>query len=588
MADRELNFEINANTRGFLTGLNRASDSVQKFRKQNTLAKQTVLGVSAAMTGAISVVSSFFSTLQTGGLLAALGTVSAAITTSGNKASQQIKNTAQNARKELGTIAELKESGDLKFKEKKAEGGPRSTDFSDSSPIGKIAVSFIAGRQLKLEADRLNNEIKNILPKEFTNADVLTKKLEDLRSRLNKVNESRLKNNEVLEENIKKHAELVKKFKKQKNIQKASEASKAFGKALGAVSLAAAAVIAALTAVVFVLFKLGQAYFQRTKEALQFASSIGKISRETDISVKNLQRWRATLARAGVETDELSQFAGDLSEKIDEFRKRNPEAIKTFRALGIEFSELEGKTQGQQLIIIAKALDQINNQARKTTIARQLFGDDGATKFLSVVQEIVQNGNKLANLPQSAILSEEQVKKSQEVLGIFKEIRLIAKGVISKAVLNNVDTIKEAANSVKDALVDLANSGELNKLVKNLSDLFSNDLIIDTLNSALVILNKMLGAITSFGKAYNNMIESTLDLIGDKNVKRLLNLGSDNSNSIIGRALDFAAPPGFGRGADFAREIFFGEKRQVKQEALLKKQLEVNQQMLREFQGANR
>ena len=368
--------------------------------------------------------------------------------------------------------------------------------------------------------------------------------------------------------------------------KKAAESTSRYNTKLFKLGKAAGIAGAAIAAFGFALFKLGQSMFRRSREALQFAESIAKIQRQTTFSAISVQRWRATLQQAGLDADELTDTSQELSEKLNDLRIRDEKAVKAFRALGLEFADLAQKSPDEQLRRVLLALNEIEGQARKIAIARQLFGDDEAKKAIALAGQIAAAGGKLAELPKAALLTEEQLKTSRDILAAFREIQTVIQGIFAKAVIQNADTMLDLAKSLRDAVLELAKSGAIEQLTTSLAELLANKTVIGGLKEFVRLLGKMAELANQAAESFDRLTDMALDAVPNE----ALGAAGNRAQGIGVGDISTALINPFAQRRILNSLLFGGgggdNGQQAKRmERLQQRQLEAQREMLNEFRG---
>jgi len=135
---------------------------------------------------------------------------------------------------------------------------------------------------------------------------------------------------------------------------------------LGPVGLAAAAAAAVLSV-------LGG-------KALALADSLGDLSDATGIGASNLLDFKQSLIAAGAGTDTFEKFASKLSVSIGEAADGNNTYKESFRALGVNTVDVNGKLRSSEAILqeTIAALGQIADPAERARLATSLLGKEAA------------------------------------------------------------------------------------------------------------------------------------------------------------------------------------------------------------------
>ena len=273
-----------------------------------------------------------------------------------------------------------------------------------------------------------------------------------------------------------------------KTLKRVTTGAAKFGKSLGKIGVALGAVGVAVGAVVALLVRLGSSFASRTQEAVRFAAGIGDVSKQTGMSVRNVQRWRQTLRAAGQEADDLSDLSAELSERIALFGQLEEGPTRAFRALGLTFAELREMNPSHQLETVIEALGKVQDAGRRINIAREILGDQEARTALTLI------GRDLAELQEGELLSEDEVKKARELRGVFASISGTFQRAFAKAAAANFDSLKVAAEQLLQAFQDKEFMNSLKSSIKSLADIIASPAFRDM----IVSLTKVLRSLLSF------------------------------------------------------------------------------------------
>lgn len=111
------------------------------------------------------------------------------------------------------------------------------------------------------------------------------------------------------------------------------------------------------------------------KVALDTADRLSKLSDRTGITAEQLQR-----------LDSIAQSSGnsleDVANAVNQFQKRLEEGgqpvVRAITSIGLSVASLKAMSPDEQFIAIAKAIQSIQEPAKQTQIAMELFGKSGA------------------------------------------------------------------------------------------------------------------------------------------------------------------------------------------------------------------
>lgn len=191
----------------------------------------------------------------------------------------------------------------------------------------------------------------------------------------------------------------------------AIQASRGIGaafKAIGAGIMASAAVIIADLLVIIGL----------AKNALSMAKQIKAMSNEASragMTTATFQEWGYVLKQVGIEEDKLTDFTKKLAERQNELRSGSEEVAKAFEEIGLSQEEVLGSSQEELFRKSVAGLQNIENEAERTSVAFRIFSDD-ATDLANVLyltnqetQSLVDNYYNLGGAPSDNLINKSKI-----------------------------------------------------------------------------------------------------------------------------------------------------------------------------------
>jgi predicted nucleic acid-binding Zn-ribbon protein len=129
------------------------------------------------------------------------------------------------------------------------------------------------------------------------------------------------------------------------------------------------------------------AIFDSVKGTLQFGATLKQIHDRTGDSISSLVALDKALTRIGESAGSASNLISKMQRSISEAAQGlTPTTVKDFNLLGIDPQQLAQLSSDKQLLVIAKALDQVANADQRAQIAMDLFGRSGA-QMLSLFKD---------------------------------------------------------------------------------------------------------------------------------------------------------------------------------------------------------
>lgn len=196
-----------------------------------------------------------------------------------------------------------------------------------------------------------------------------------------------------------------------------------------------------------------------TKASIQMADQLGETARAAGVSAETLQRLRFAFDQLGGiasgETDQgLQRFNRTLGLAINGSRQ----AQQQFRLLGVAFKDSLGRGRGTDSALEAtlKALGEIENDAQRAAVAASLFGREMGPKLAAALKGGSQALDE-ARRQVTGIISDESVRKAEELDDVFKRMAATLSGPLKEAAIGVAFEFSKIFGQVEDAPQDVLN-----------------------------------------------------------------------------------------------------------------------------------
>jgi len=185
--------------------------------------------------------------------------------------------------------------------------------------------------------------------------------------------------------------------------------------------------------------------------ALDYASSLGEVSQQLGITVRDLSVYRYAATQVGIEQSELETGIGKLTQTLGKAQLGSKASADVFSALGVSIRSTSGqfKTTSQIIPEIADAIAQIPDPARRASVEVQLFGRAGQK-----LDTLLSGGSAaISTMAQRAaelgiVFDDKLAAAADEAADKVSEVKLVLESNISIAVAKNAGAITELANSL--------------------------------------------------------------------------------------------------------------------------------------------
>lgn len=247
--------------------------------------------------------------------------------------------------------------------------------------------------------------------------------------------------------------------------------------------------------------------------AIDYGSQIDDNAQKIGFSTEAYQFWSLVLERAGSNAEVLNMAIRNMTTFTDNLAKGQGDALLTLQKLGIGYEEFMAMTPEEQFYTLIEALQGMDDQTLKVSLAQKIFGD-------RVYQELLP----LLNMGQGSL---EDLRKEFEDLGlIMSDDTIKAMAAVGDKLDNLKNTFKVVAATIGAELLP-----EISLIIDGLTGLArGSDDAMQMLSDGLVgLIGKVSQAlptiINTAGDLLLNIIVGLTDILSDpKIIKSLVNV----------------------------------------------------------------
>ena len=134
------------------------------------------------------------------------------------------------------------------------------------------------------------------------------------------------------------------------------------------------AVVATAVAVGTAAAAVGVGMFKMAENAAATGKEVNNMSQKLGLSREGFQEWEFILRKSGTSIDIMGTGMKTLQKTLGGLTEDGDSASKAFKAIGISFDEIKGKTPEEALNMTIKALQDLPPGADRTASALKLFG----------------------------------------------------------------------------------------------------------------------------------------------------------------------------------------------------------------------
>ena len=234
--------------------------------------------------------------------------------------------------------------------------------------------------------------------------------------------------------------------KKLGQIDKSSRDTAAGMRVLAAIEIGRT-LISGFSAVANVMRSVASSATEMFDSSRQATDALGKLATSTGMTHEPLQVLTRVADHSGVSATQFGDALQKLSRGLGEAANGSGTAKRALEQLGIPVSSLIGMAPEQQFMKIAAALGQIEDPAKRSSIAADLFGRAG-TKLVPMFADIEKNvkGTATEMLALGQVLSGTQIQAVEAMNDRFSDVYRTVTGLRDQIVANIAPALKAMAD----------------------------------------------------------------------------------------------------------------------------------------------
>ena len=265
---------------------------------------------------------------------------------------------------------------------------------------------------------------------------------------------------------------------------------KVFGKIPPQAIVATAAVVGLTAAIV----GLGKAGLTQAKQTAASLDELAKNSRALGINVESYQRLSYAMRRGGASDEQFSAALQTLTKRMDEASGGSKEALKQFKALGLNVEDIKGKNPEEVFLKLADGIAAIEDPVERAKASTRLLGSGGMR-----VAEAMRVGSKgLRELGKEAektgnVATESETELAESTADALENMRMSFEGIKKEIGVAVMPVLKSASEDITRYISE--HRGEIQSFVQYV-----------VLPSAKAIVGAgrlVVGAISSIMEAWN-------------------------------------------------------------------------------------
>lgn len=194
-----------------------------------------------------------------------------------------------------------------------------------------------------------------------------------------------------------------------------------------------------------------------TAKAFEAIDAQAKLSDQLGFQQERLAGLQHAAQLAGVSTENISRALGLLGKNVVDAASGSGEALKSFRALGLDAAKLVRLPVAEQFDRITDALGRVDNASERISIVRNIFGRSGQ-ELLSLMKDGTAGLRAMQAEADKFGLTVSRIDsaKVEEANDAFFRVRQVISGLLSRLSVEIAPFISAASN----AFIEWATSGE--------------------------------------------------------------------------------------------------------------------------------
>lgn len=207
---------------------------------------------------------------------------------------------------------------------------------------------------------------------------------------------------------------------------------------------------------------------------LSYANEVKDLAEAYDLSIEKTIQFRNALQTSGGSAEKSGQMLAKMFSTIGQGREGTEKTIALFEKVGISFQELRTLKPEEILKRVANGINEINNQAEKSKVIKEMFGRGSATLIMKDFAEAIS-------------VTTVESKKQAEAIKRFGEV---------------ADNLKVTMDNLKIAFAELFAPFTADGLIK--IETFKTILV--TMGSAVIISNltRLVTVVTALVGVFNS------------------------------------------------------------------------------------
>ena len=229
----------------------------------------------------------------------------------------------------------------------------------------------------------------------------------------------------------------------------------------------------------------------------EYADHIDKMSQKIGMTTDSYQKWNYIMSINGGNVDSLSMGFKTLTTQIAGVQKGSKESIDSFRKLGVQVKDSNGKFRSSEAIFddVVKSLQDMDDKTERDIIANKLFGRSASelrpllNQSSKEIERLTKNFEKYGMK-----LSKKEIKNAVEFKDTWTTFTMFLQSQTNKALTNLLPKLQGILEKI------MAHKEAIKKIISAIGELTEKVFkVIEFLSKHKGLLSFILGVIVALG-----------------------------------------------------------------------------------------
>jgi hypothetical protein len=182
------------------------------------------------------------------------------------------------------------------------------------------------------------------------------------------------------------------------------------------------------------------------RAALDSAGGLGEQAKALGVSTTALQEFRFAATQTGLSTEQMDNALGQFSKRLGEAMVTGKgKFIQGLEQIGLSLEDLKGKTESEQIALIADGINKLGTEAEKSAAQVAFFGKSGQA-MATLLGEGSKGIKAFADEAERAgiILSEGDIAKADETADKLAQLDYVLQARLNKTMLQHSESVTQA------------------------------------------------------------------------------------------------------------------------------------------------